>query len=231
MNQDINYENVIKVPEGGLILPGIPREEISSSMKDRIDTIIIPEECVKKRVRVLAKQISEDYKGAKKLCIIAVLKGAFVFVSDLGREIDRYGGPELICDFYEAKTYGTEIKRTGEEEREVKILRRPKYIDGIDVLLVDDLNDTAITLIEIIKDLTNKVGFDRFRIKTCVLLDKKLENPTEEIKKLKEQLKIDYVGFEGPDRWVAGYGIDAGEDFRLLRHIVIVNEAYYLEGS
>jgi hypoxanthine phosphoribosyltransferase len=231
MNQDINYENVIEVPEEGLVLPGAPTEEISAGLKDRIDKIIIPEECIEKRVCALAKQISDDYEGEKRLYIIAVLKGAFVFASDLGREIDRHGGPELICDFYEAKTYGTEIKKSGEKEREVKILRRPRYIDGIDVLLVDDLNDTAVTLVEIIKDLTTKVGFDPLQVKTCVLLDKKLKNPPEKIKKIKEQFKIDYVGFEGPDRWVAGYGIDADEDFRLLRHIVIVNEAYYLKRS
>jgi hypoxanthine-guanine phosphoribosyltransferase len=60
------------------------------------------------------------------------------------------------------------------------------------------------------------------------LLDKSLKNPSERIKELKRQLIVDYIGFEGPDRWVAGYGIDAGEEFRLFRSIIAVNESFYL---
>ncbi len=228
MNQKINYDEVIKVPEEGLILPGRPQEKIPLTMRDRIDRIIIPEECIKKRVNALARKICDDYRGIKKLYFIPVLKGAFIFGSDLGREIDRLGGPELVCDFYEAKTYGLDIKRPEEREREVKILRRPKYMEGIDVLLVDDLNDTAVTLMELRRDLIKNVGFDPSKLKICILLDKKLRNPSEKIKELKKLLHIDYVAFEGPDRWVAGYGIDAGEELRLFRSIIAVNESFYL---
>jgi hypoxanthine phosphoribosyltransferase len=228
MSQKINYDEVIKVPEQGLVLSGQSPEEIKPEMRDRIDKILIPEECIRKRVSALAKKISEDYRGVKKLYFIPVLKGAFIFGSDLGREIERFGGPELICDFYEAKTYGLDIKTAEEREREVRIIRRPKYTEGIDVLLVDDLNDTAVTLLALRKDLIEKVGFDPARLKICVLLDKRLRNPSEKIKELKRQLIVDYVGFQGPDRWVAGYGIDAGEEFRLFRSIIAVNEAFYL---
>jgi len=228
MSQKINYDELVKVPEEGLVFPGKARQKIRPDLRDRIDKILIPEECIAKRVSALAKKISKDYRGVKKLYFIPVLKGAFIFGSDLGREVDGHGGPELICDFYEAKTYGLDIKQAEEREREVKIIRRPKYIKGIEVLLVDDLNDTGVTLVELKKDLIENVGFNPSRIKICVLLDKRLKNPSEKIKKLKEQLIVDYVGFEGPDRWVAGYGIDAGEEFRLFRSIIAVKESYYL---
>jgi hypoxanthine phosphoribosyltransferase len=228
MSQKINYDEVIKIPEEGFSLPGKSPEKIRPDMRDRIDRILIPEQCIKKRVAALGKRISKDYKGVKKLYFITVLKGAFIFGSDLGREIDRHEGPELICDFYEAKTYGLDIKTAEEREREVRIIRRPKYIEGIDVLLVDDLNDTAVTLLALRKDLIENVGFEPSRLKICVLLDKSLKNPSERIKELKRQLIVDYIGFEGPDRWVAGYGIDAGEEFRLFRSIIAVNESFYL---
>jgi hypoxanthine phosphoribosyltransferase len=233
MNQEINYKDVIKVPGEGLVSPKRPQEKISPNMKTRIDRVLIPEECIRERVSALAEQIAKDYKskGVKKIYLVAVLKGAFVFAADLGREIDRADGPELVFDFYEAQTYGQEIKQNGEKKRRVKIFRRPENIKGKDVLLVDDLNDTAVTLNEIIKDLTEEIGLSPSKLKTCVLVDKVLTNPTEEIKKIKSQLNIDYVGFEGPDRWVAGYGIDAGEDFRALRSIVAVKESYYLNKS
>jgi len=233
MNQEINYKDIIRVPEEGLFLPGSPQEKISPNMKTRIDKILIPEECIRKRVGALAEQIAEDYKsrGIRKIYLVAVLKGAFVIAADLGREIDRVDGPEIVFDFYEAQTYGQEIKKTGEKKRRVKILRRPENIRGKDVLLVDDLNDTAVTLNEIINDLIEEVGVNHSKLKTCVLVDKVLKNPTEEIKEIKNQLNIDYVGFEGPDRWMAGYGIDAGEDFRSLRSIVAVKESYYLNKS
>ncbi|MDH5467993.1 MAG: hypothetical protein OEY25_11295, partial [Candidatus Aminicenantes bacterium] len=65
-------------------------------------------------------------------------------------------------------------------------------------------------------------------LKVCVLFNKVLKNPTKEVRKIKEKLAIDYLGFEIPDRWIAGYGIDAGGDFRHLPYIITVREDYYL---
>ena len=137
------------------------------------------------------------------------------------------GGPEIKIDFYEAETYGMEIKKDEEKERKVRILRRPRYIKGVDVILIDDIGDTLQTLNAIREDLIVTFDYEPSRIKICFLLDKILKNPPGEIKKLKSSLKPDYVGFEIPDIWIAGYGIDAGEDFRLLSSIVAVREDLY----
>lgn len=229
MNHTINYDKVIKVNEEGLSSDKKKIEEIREdySLKGKIKRILIPEKSIKKRISALAKQIIRDYQDSEQLYIIPILKGAFVFAADLGREIIRLGGPELKIDFYEAETYGMEIKKDGEKERKVRILRRPRYIDGVEVILIDDIGDTLQTLKAIREDLTVTLNYKPSNIKVCFLLDKKLKNPPEEIKKLKNSIKPDYVGFEIPDIWIAGYGIDAGEDFRLLSSIVAVREDLY----
>lgn len=229
MNKRIDYNRVIKVPESGLCSPGTGAENINHDylLKDRIKNVLIPENMLRKRIQGLARQIASDYQNSEQLYLVPILKGAFVFAADLGREIVRCGGPEIKIDFYEAETYGTEIKTEGEEKRQVNIIRRPKIPEGMDVILLDDVGDTVQTVTAILKDAGESLGIDRSRIRICFLLDKILRNPSEEVKQLKETLKPDYVGFEVPDVWVAGYGIDAGEDFRLLSYIISVKEEYY----
>jgi len=92
---------------------------------------------------------------------------------------------------------------------------------------LDDIVDDAFTITHLRQDLLDH-GITESKLKTCVLLNKILDNPSEQVKKLRNQITLDYVGFEIPDRWIAGYGIDAGEDFRELPFIVAVNENYYL---
>ncbi len=230
MNKNIDYNRVIKVPESGLCSLGTGAEKINNDyfLKDRIKNVLIPENILRKRIQGLGRQIATEYKSNKQLYLIPILKGAFVFAADLGREIVRCGGPEIKIDFYEAETYGIEIKTEGEEKRKVNIIRRPKIPKGMDVILLDDVGDTVQTVTAILKDAGESLGIDQSRIRVCFLLDKILRTPSEEVKRLKETLKPDYVGFEVPDVWVAGYGIDAGEDFRLLSYIISVKEEYYL---
>ena len=230
MNKSIDYSRVIKVPESGLCSPGTGEEKINHDycLKDRIKNVLIPENMLRKRIEGLARQIATEYKNKKQFYLIPILKGAFVFAADLGREIVRCGGPEIRIDFYEAETYGTEIKTEGEEQRKVNIIRRPKIPEGMDVILLDDVGDTVQTVTAILKDAGESLGINQSRIRVCFLLDKILRNPPVGVKQLKKTLKPDYVGFEVPDVWVAGYGIDAGEDFRLLSYIISVKEEYYV---
>ncbi|MCK4836439.1 MAG: hypothetical protein KAT17_07370 [Candidatus Aminicenantes bacterium] len=230
MNDSIDYNRVIRVPEQGLFISNHKSQEIRDDyrLKCRIENVLIPEFAIKKRLQAMARQISDDYKGVKPLYLIPVLKGAFVLAADLGREIVRCGGPEIRIDFYEAETYGTEIKIEGEERRQVNIIRRPEIEEGSEVILLDDVGDTVQTVTAILKDAGESLGIDRSRIRVCFLLDKILKNPTPEVRQLKDRVNPDYIGFEVPDVWVAGYGIDAGEDFRLLSCIVTVKEEYYL---
>jgi len=232
MNQAIDYEKVIKVPEEGIA--GIKNDiavlsGISSDKKNRIDRVLIPEMCLKKRIQALAQEICRDYKNAEELTFVIILKGAFVFASDLGREIykiSRLQGPEIRYGFIKAMTYGEEIKHSEEKKREVKIELKPRNLEGKDVLLIEDIVDQGFTLFEIKQKLLEEENLNSLKI--CALLNKTLKNPTKEVSEIKNKLILDYLGFEIPDRWIAGYGIDAGEDFRHLPFIISVKENYYL---
>jgi hypoxanthine phosphoribosyltransferase len=232
MNPQIDYKNVIKVPEQGMAGKNDDAEvisSISSDKKNRIDRVLIPEMCLKRRIQALAHEIYRDYKNKEELIFIIILKGAFVFASDLGREIYKtYGlqGPEIRYGFIKAVTYGAEIKHPEEQKRNVKIELKPEHLEGKDVLLIEDIVDQGCTLFEIRRKLLDEENLNSLKI--CALLNKILKNPTKEIKEIKNKLIIDYLGFEIPDRWIAGYGIDAGEDFRHLPFIISVKENYYL---
>lgn len=230
MKREIDYTRTIKVPEQGLARDRDTEAFLSGNyaLKNRIRRVLIPEICIRKRVEAMAIQIARDHRGMDQIYLVPILKGAFVFAADLGRQIILSRGPEVKIDFYQAETYGTEIKAQGEEPRRVKIIRRPRFIENTELLLIDDVADTLQTLAAIRYDTVDILGFEPSRVKTCFLLNKMLKNPGIEIEKLKSDLKPDYVGFEVPDVWVAGYGIDACEDFRLLPHIVSVVEDDYL---
>ena len=232
MNRQINYLTVIKIPE-----EGIPNIEDASSLfsdiparkRDKIDKILIPEAYIKRRIKALAQEVCRDFQNADELVLVTILQGAFIFASDLGREIYRiYGlqGPEVKFDFIKAVTYGEEIKESEESERKVRIEFKPRNLKGKDVILIEDLVDQGFTLWKIKQHLLEKEAVNSLRI--CVLFNKVLKNPTKEVKEIKEKLDIDYLGFEIPDRWIAGYGIDAGGDFRHLPYIIAVREDYYL---
>jgi hypoxanthine phosphoribosyltransferase len=230
LNKKIDYNRVVRVPEQGLSIPEYKNQKIEDKypLKSRIENVLIPEPVIKKRLQALAAQIASDYQNCERLYLIPILKGAFIFAADLGREIVRCGGPEIRIDFYEAETYGAEIKKKGKEKRRVKILRRPNIQNDSEVILLDDIGDTVQTVTAILSDVQHSMDIDRSRIRICFLLDKMLKNPSPQVKYLKEQLRPDYIGFEVPDIWVAGYGIDAGDDFRLLSCIISVKEQYYV---
>lgn len=232
MNQGIDYKNVVKVPEEGITGTKNDIEDLSDippDKKDKIDRVLIPEACLKRRIQALAQEICRNYKNAEELSLVIILKGAFVFGSDLGREIYKiYGlqGPEIRYGFIKAVTYGEEIKHSEETTRKVKIELRPHDLEGKDVLLIEDIVDQGFTLFEIRQRLDEEENLNSLKI--CALLNKILRNPTKEVREIKNKLALDYLGFEIPDRWVAGYGIDAGEDFRHLPFIISVKEDYYL---
>jgi hypoxanthine phosphoribosyltransferase len=95
------------------------------------------------------------------------------------------------------------------------------------VLLVDDIADTVQTATAVREDVLRTFSIPDGSVNLCFLLEKLLDNPAEDIKRLKQALRPEYVGFRIPDVWVAGYGIDAGEDFRSLPVVIRVDESYY----
>lgn len=218
----MHFDRTITVPEGGL---ATGRENpLPTSLADRVDYLLIPEEVLQQRVSGLAQQIRAACADSSELILLVVLKGAFMFAADLSREIARLGGLEFRCEFVRTSTYGNTIKQPDEKVREVSMASLPADLAGKDVLLIEDLIDQGFT----ITALKQRVVAARARsVQVCALLTKRLEHPSPAVSRNRAALTIDFVGFDVPDRWVAGYGTDAGEHFRMLPYIVTVREQVY----
>ena len=169
-------------------------------MPDKFDKILIPEEAIKRKVAELAHLISEDYRGENPI-LVSVLKGSFIFLADLVREISI---PHEV-DFMIVSSYGKNRTSSG-SVRIIADLSQP--IENRDILLVEDIYDTGLTL-KYIKDtlLSRKPS----SLKICSLLYKMREREIT--------IPIDYIGFEIEDKFLVGYGLDFEEQFRNLRYI------------
>ncbi|MTI46498.1 hypoxanthine phosphoribosyltransferase [Sporosalibacterium faouarense] len=177
-------------------------------MKDYIKKILITSEEIESKVKELANGITNDYKD-KDLVVIGVLKGAAVFMSDLIKYIDV----PLTMDFIAVSSYG----RSTESSGVVKMIKDlEESIEGKDVLIVEDIIDTGLTLSYLIENLKSR-GPRSVRI--CTLLDKP--------ERRKVDVKVDYMGFKIPDEFVVGYGIDFAENYRNSPFISVVKEECY----
>ncbi|OPJ56830.1 hypoxanthine phosphoribosyltransferase [Alkalithermobacter paradoxus] len=171
----------------------------------KVTDILISKEDIDKKVYEIAKKIESDYKG-EELLLIGVLKGAFVFISDLIRHIDL----DVSLDFMAVSSYGMATKTSGT----VKILKDLDVdIENKNILIVEDIIDTGLTLKYLSDNLKSR---NPKSMKICTLLDKPERRECH--------LDIDYVGFEIPDKFIVGYGIDCGEKFRNLPYIGVVGE-------
>jgi hypoxanthine phosphoribosyltransferase len=159
---------------------------------------------IRARVTELGKQITADYAG-KDLVLVGVLKGSVIFLSDLMREIDL----NLKIDFMAVSSYKDETVSSGDVEI-LKDLTNP--IRGKDVIICEDIIDTGLTLFRLMEILGSR-GAASLRIAT--LLDK--PEP-----RIKTELKIDYCGFQIPNKFVVGYGLDAANRYRNLPFIGVV---------
>ena len=218
----MRFDRTITVPEGGLAVE--QADPLPSDLADRVDCMLIPEEVLQQRVTGLAKNIHEVCQESSELILLVVLKGAFVFAADLGREISRIGGLEFRYEFIRTSAYGNTIKQPDEKVREVSMARLPADLAGKDVLLVEDLIDQGFTLTAL-RQRVVAAGVRSVRI--CALLSKRLQHPSPAVARNRSSLALDFVGFDVPDRWVAGYGTDASESFRMLPYIVTVREELY----
>lgn len=153
------------------------------------------------RCEELAEDISLYFKNTDKLIVVGLLRGSFVFIADLARELN------LPCevDFLETSSYGNST----ESSREVRILKDLRgEIEGRDVLVIEDIVDTGHTLHHVKTLLESRKPA---RLKVCALLDKPARREVE--------IKADWIGFEIPDEFVVGYGIDYAQRNRNLDHI------------
>lgn len=167
-------------------------------------TVLITRDQIRERVAEFATQLREDYRD-KNPVLVGVLKGSFIFMSDIVRAIDI----PLGVDFISVSSYGREMESSGKIEL-LQDLKTP--IEGRDVLVIEDIVDTGICLSFVLHTLHKKKPTS---VKVCTLLDK----PSRR----KKPVKIDYTGFTIPDKFVVGYGLDIDEQYRHLPDVCYLN--------
>jgi len=171
-----------------------------------IGEILVQQDDLAHRVKVLAEQISRDYEG-RSLLLIGVLKGAMFFLSDLMRQLDV----DCQVDFMAVASYGSSTSSSGV----VRILKDlDGSIEGRDVLIVEDIVDSGLTLSYLLRTLNAR---EPASLEVCALLTKP--------ERRKVDLPIEYVGFEIPNRFVVGYGLDHAERYRNLPYVAVFDEA------
>jgi hypoxanthine phosphoribosyltransferase len=179
-----------------------------SDVHEDIEQVLITSEQIQEKIAHLAKQITDDYRD-RDLLLVGVLKGAFVFMSDLARQIEL----PLEFDFMAVSSYGSSTKSSGV----VRILKDLDYeITGRHVLLVEDIIDSGLTISYLLRYLEARgpVSLD-----ICSLFWKKGEQAVP--------LEVKYPGFEIPPVFVVGYGLDYAEKYRNLPYIGVLKQSAY----
>jgi hypoxanthine phosphoribosyltransferase len=167
----------------------------------RTDVRVMYDETVlQARVKELGEQITQEYEG-KELCIVGILKGSFPFMADLMRHIDL----PLICEFIGISSYGDDTKSSGVVQITADLT---SPIEDTHVLIVEDIIDTGLTMRYLLDNFATRKPSS---VKVCTLLEKPENN---EVK-----VPIDYVGFQIPNEFVIGYGLDFAGKFRNLPFI------------
>jgi hypoxanthine phosphoribosyltransferase len=182
---------------------------VPACWRKEVQSILITEEQLAKRVKSLARQIEKDFRG-REMVVVSLLSGTVMFLADLIRHLDS----PLRLDFMGVSSYGA-----GTESGELVFTKELRLdVRGRDVLLVDDILDTGNTMSRV----TSKLRLLKpRRIKTCVLLDKPARR--------RGHVVADYAGFEIPDLFVVGYGLDFAERYRNLPFVGVLHPHVYQE--
>lgn len=178
------------------------------SMNDDIRAVLVSEQQLKDKVAQLGAQISQDYAG-KDLVLVSILKGAVVFMADLMRAVT------IPCsiDFMVVSSYGAGTTTTGL----VKIIKNlDSDLSGKDVLIVEDILDTGVTLSNLVPMLKMR---DPNSVRICAILDKPSRRRAD--------IQADYIGFQVPDEFVVGYGLDYDEKYRNLPYVGVLKPSVY----
>jgi hypoxanthine phosphoribosyltransferase len=177
-------------------------------MYEDVSEVLLTEEQIQQRIRELAEQISADYRG-KDLLLVCILKGGVLFLTDLMRQLDI---PHAI-DFMAISSYGAGTESSGV----VRILMDLNTsIEGKNVLIVEDIVDTGHTLDYILRNLSTRRPAS---LKVCALLNKPSRRQVD--------VPIHYVGFDIPNKFVIGYGLDFGEKYRNLPFVGVLKPEFY----
>lgn len=175
---------------------------------DNVEKVLLSEEEIAKKVAEMGALITRDYAG-QSIVLVGILRGAVVFFSDLMRRIDL----PVNIDFISVSSYGASTRSSG-VVRFQKDLERS--ITGKHVLIVEDIIDTGLTMRYLIDTLCTR---EPASIKTCCLLDKPSRRKTD--------ITADYRGFEIPDAFVVGYGLDYNDEYRNLPFIGVLSPSAY----
>lgn len=177
-------------------------------MENDIEKVLLSREEIQDKVKELAKVITEDYRD-KDMVAVCILKGGVFFMTDLLKEINL----PLSTDFMVVSSYGDQVVSSGE----VKILKDlDRSVAGKDVLIVEDIIDTGITLSHLKTNIERR-GANSVKIVTLLNKSERREKPVE----------IDYCGYEIPDVFVVGYGLDYNEKYRNLPYIGYLKSELY----
>ena len=169
--------------------------------------MLITDEQIARRVKALARGIERDFRG-RELVVISLLNGTVLFLADLIRQLSL----PLRLDFIGVSSYGT-----GTESGDLIFTKEPRLdVRGRDTLIVDDILDTGRTMSRVLSKMR---ALKPRRIKTCVLLNKAARRV--------EDIEADYVGFEIPDVFVVGYGLDYAERYRNLPFVGVLRPEVY----
>jgi hypoxanthine phosphoribosyltransferase len=185
-------------------------EGMGVQMHSDIQEIVLTEERIRERIAEIGAQISGDY-GDEPVLMIAVLRGAALFIADLSRQISS----PIEIDFMAVSSYGSSTKSSG-VVRIIKDLEED--IEGRHVLVVEDILDTGLTLKYLLKNLASRKPKS---LEVCTLLSKD--------GKQRVPISCKYIGFEVPDEFVVGYGLDYAERYRNLPYIGVLKPAIYTD--
>ena len=171
------------------------------SIENKRREILLSKGSIEARIEELGKTLTEDYKD-KNLLVVSLLKGSFIFTADLVRKIDL----PVRIEFMTTSSYGHSEESSGS----VRIVQdiNVEDLSQFDVLIVDDITDSALTMTGVLNILSKR---NPKSIKACVLLDKPSRRKVE--------YQPDYVGFEIPDMFIVGYGLNYGDYFRNVDHV------------
>jgi hypoxanthine phosphoribosyltransferase len=184
---------------------------MSMALRDDVDRVLISEEALEQRVAELGQTLNETYTEEERPLLVCVLKGAFMFLADLTRHMKI----RHEVDFMEISSYGARTESSGV----VRILLDlERNIEGRHVLIVEDIVDSGRTLSYVIRNLETR---NPASVRVCTLLNK----PSRRV----IDVPIDLVGFEVPDEFVIGYGLDFAEEYRNLPFIGVLKERVYAD--
>ncbi len=192
-------------------LAPVPTLRVPPRWRNELERVLISDRQIARRIRALSRDIARDYAG-RELVVVSLLNGTVMFLADLIRNLSL----PLRLDFIGVSSYGA-----GTESGELVFTKELRLsVRGRDVLLVDDILDTGKTLCRVLGKLR---ALHPRRIRTCVLLNKAARRV--------EAVEADYVGFEIPDLFVVGYGLDFAERYRNLPFVGVLHPHVYRQAS